>query len=368
MLLYSKINTLTGSMLALMALVIGCGNAAGNATSDQNCEQMQCPEHSHCRNVGSEVRCVCDDGYSQFNQTCVDVNECDQNIAGCDPNANCVNQDGSFACVCKSGFTGDGKVCIDVNECLSANGGCDVNATCVNTTGSYHCECKTGFVGNGLTCARVDPCSDNNGGCDGNADCEDDTGTVVCRCKPGYQGDGQDCQEVAVVLNGLRWEMPCDELVPEFGCTPKSGTMSEQATLSGEPDQLYSITLRFRGVVEQMSYAGGSQDGLWYVGGVANDANYNVYKLHISDPDQTFYLNAGQAGLSYCQGLDYSKDLQMKAGAVVTLSADAQDDMLVINQDQSGNPIVVLEVAPFPLSFNGQFIQMDVISVAIATP
>ena len=41
----------------------------------------------------------------------VDINECTDNTAQCDPNASCNNNDGGYTCTCKTYYEGSGKVC-----------------------------------------------------------------------------------------------------------------------------------------------------------------------------------------------------------------------------------------------------------------
>lgn len=168
-------------------------------------------------------------------------------------------------------------------------------------------------------------------------------------------------QVVAGTLHGLRWEMPCQ--VKGATCNAAVPRPVKSTILGGDPNRTYQVTLRFRGVVEQQSYAGGQQDGLWYTGGRSADGNYNIYKLEITSPPQTYFLNAGRAGIRRCWLIDYTRTITVRGGATVILSADAQDGRLIGNVDDQGRPIVVPGVPPAPQPYNGQFIQMDVIEV-----
>jgi hypothetical protein len=173
--------------------------------------------------------------------------------------------------------------------------------------------------------------------------------------------------DVAASLQGLRWEMPCK---PQHGDICESTEMKyvKTATLAGSTSSTYDVTLRFRGVVEQNTYAGGSADAYWYVGGHSADGNFNIYELRISAPPQVFYLNAGKAGIANVFPIDYQKTIRMQGGATVTLTADAQDGRLIANYNNKGEPVIVPDVAPAPKPFDGQFIEMDVVSVATGTP
>jgi hypothetical protein len=124
--------------------------------------------------------------------------------------------------------------------------------------------------------------------------------------------------------------------------------------------------MRFRGVVETEGYTGGSNDGAFFqVGGEPIFDTWNIYKLEISAPPQTYFLNRGQGGLYHCFAIDYSKTVQMSAGATVTLTADPVDSAQeeIVNVDQNGSSIVVDGVPPAPAPFDGQFIQVDVTAV-----
>ncbi len=200
--------------------------------------------------------------------------------------------------------------------------------------------------------------------CDPNATCTPG-GNPVCTCHPGYQGDGHTCTPVAVSLSGQRWQIPCgtDASASVCNCTDPAVQM---ATLGGAPGAQYDVALHFRGVVEEKTYTGGMADGFWYTGGSPAGDNWNVYRLDISDPAQTFFLNSGSSGLFYCVGLDYTRTVRVKTGAMVTLTALAIDNAEIKNIDSGGTPIVVPGVPPAPSPYNGQFVQMDVASVTLA--
>ena len=182
-------------------------------------------------------------------------------------------------------------------------------------------------------------------------------------CTPGQVLEGNACKDVATTLHGLRWEIPCKPHKGGDACDAAIEKPVKTETLGGTAGTTYEVALHFRGVVEQESYKGGTADNLWYTGGKPADGAYNIYELQISDPAQTYYLNAGKSGIRHCQLLDYEKTVQIATGAKVTLMADAQDHRLITNHDDKNQPIVVPDVPPAPQPFDGQFIQMDVVSV-----
>ncbi|BBB32591.1 hypothetical protein TTHT_1053 [Thermotomaculum hydrothermale] len=166
-------------------------------------------------------------------------------------------------------------------------------------------------------------------------------------------------REVTASLKGLFWEMPCNGGFDGAGYNALYQHPVKSAVLGGDPNSLYEVTLRFLGVVEQESYAGGKKDGMWYIGGYPTDRYYNIYKLEISAPHQVYYLNAGQAGIPKCFKINYTKTIQVRGGAKVILSADAQDGKLIGNNDKLIVPGVTVVSQPF----DGQFIQMYVLNV-----
>lgn len=203
--------------------------------------------------------------------------------------------------------------------------------------------------------------------CDPNAACVENGGSASCVCKPGYEGDGKTCTAVAVALNGLRWEIPCGTDADAVTCNV-TDPATQTATLTGAAGTTYTVSLRFRGVVEQKTYTGGTADsaagGYFYTGGAENGDGYNVYQLSISSPAQTFFLNAGASGITNCWPIDYTETMPIAAGATITLSATAKDGLEIKNRDAAtGAPIVVPDVPPAPNAYAGQFIQIDVLNV-----
>lgn len=172
-------------------------------------------------------------------------------------------------------------------------------------------------------------------------------------------------------LSGLKW------LMPSTGPTPgRHAVCSDPAdivtTLAGNPGQLYTVTLRIRGIVEIAPYTA------WGVGGsdipsTANPFtmgvdNYvfacsnptqavpavayptpgwdgNEYALVISNPPQVFFLNADSAQPdAYCHSIDCQFAVQIYAGATVTLKARSGDGLEEANgywTIYSGSPKLV---------------------------
>lgn len=197
-------------------------------------------------------------------------------------------------------------------------------------------------------------------------------------------------------LSGLRWDMPCIQNQGVVGTCVNPP--DQKITLQGNPGQLYQVTLRFRGIVETFKDYTGAVDssakayqnlmkpgdsvpklyqssGAFVTGGTFPPTTLaNTYALIISDPPQTYYLNRKPDGIDLpqvCMMIDYQETIPIRAGATVTLHADSHDGLEVINAaapDQATGiqvfDLFVPGVAPYPDLSVGQFIQMDVVSVA----
>lgn len=222
---------------------------------------------------------------------------------------------------------------------------------------------------NGLTCDGkcVDVAADPN-----------HCGSCETKCNPGFICSS-GCVDVAGSLSGLRWELPCLSSLNAQVCVTKT-TQTQVATLSGVTGVFYDVTLHFRGIVEQKTYTGGgapdggladggTNAGFYLVGATPAVDDWNVYKLEVSEPAYTAFLNNGTSGHYYVDALDYTVTVRMKAGASVTLTANPSDNgpYEIKNMDiVDGGAIVVPGIAPAPAAFDGQFVQMDVTSVTVA--
>jgi hypothetical protein len=195
-------------------------------------------------------------------------------------------------------------------------------------------------------------------------------GSATCACHPGYAGDGQTCAAIAVSLHGARWELPCisDDSNPSVCNTDPEPGFALSTTVTGPVGRSYDVTIRFRGVVEPKTYYGGTPDSStpWYVGGAPSYSNWNIYSLEVSSPAATYYLNNGPDSQFYCIPLDFQKTVRMDVGAVVTLRANSVDGQEIKNVAQAGGSIIIPSVPPAPAAYDGQFIQMDVVSVTAA--
>jgi hypothetical protein len=183
-------------------------------------------------------------------------------------------------------------------------------------------------------------------------------------------GSGPNCEDVASGLSGLRVELPClGAGMPDFTCQsdPKS---EKTTTLRGTSGTKYNLQLRFRGIVEMNTYGQGvMSDFPFQVGGVSSTGAYNIYSLLVSDPMQTYFLNAVMSSTdrkTYSELVDKTEIVPARANATVILRGEANDGYTIKNIDSIGNPNPTPQgVDLLPSPFSGQFMQVDVLSVAV---
>ncbi|CAI2354216.1 unnamed protein product [Caenorhabditis sp. 36 PRJEB53466] len=164
-----------------------------------------CGPHGHCietvqdptaeASSGSSYKCICDWGFKvssdKNNPVCEDVDECDSNP--CHPGVECINMPGSFMCSgCPVGYRSQGNSCVDIDEC-DEDLPCSAHSRCHNTIGAYYCDpCEAGYTGDGRTCTVVDICKENR--CHPLATCKPHPGFFFgeynCICPDGYAGQG----------------------------------------------------------------------------------------------------------------------------------------------------------------------------------
>ncbi len=171
-----------------------------------------------------------------------------------------------------------------------------------------------------------------------------------------------DCTAVAASLNGLLWQLPCGAIIDTYDCAATLDMTT--ATLAGTAGTTYANPNHIHAVVERKTYDGGTvQDTYWNIGGTPSTADgYNVYELAISDPAQTYYLNAGTSGIGITVPIDYTETIQASAGATVTLTADPLDGAEIKNIDINMVPVSIAGTS-VAQPYDGQFAELDVASV-----
>ncbi|XP_054176766.1 adhesion G protein-coupled receptor E2 isoform X15 [Homo sapiens] len=177
----------------------------GAETQDSRGCARWCPQDSSCVNA---TACRCNPGFSSFSEiittpmeTCDDINECATlSKVSCGKFSDCWNTEGSYDCVCSPGYepvsgaktfkNESENTCQDVDECQQNPRLCKSYGTCVNTLGSYTCQCLPGFKfipEDPKVCTDVDECSSGQHQCDSSTVCFNTVGSYSCRCRPGWK-------------------------------------------------------------------------------------------------------------------------------------------------------------------------------------
>uniref|UniRef100_A0A5G2R853 Adhesion G protein-coupled receptor E2 n=1 Tax=Sus scrofa TaxID=9823 RepID=A0A5G2R853_PIG len=120
---------------------------------------VSCGKGADCQNTEGSYHCICVPGYelasgapvfrNENENTCQDVDECQQKLRICKSHSICINTQGSYTCQCLPGFKlnpRDPKLCTDKDECSSGEHHCHNSTICTNTVGSYVCHCPQGWV------------------------------------------------------------------------------------------------------------------------------------------------------------------------------------------------------------------------------
>jgi len=253
-------------------------------------------------------------------------------------------QDGSNG----SDAGGDARMAIDSGGGQDAGGGADAGNDASPPPADGGVDADAGGIGDGAVADASCSVGDAGGTPCGASCC-----TSVQACAVG------SCVDVAASLSGLRWELPCLSPGTAANLCNAGGLITKTTTLMGTSGKSYTVKLHFRGVVEPKTYTGGTNDGAYFqTGGSPASDTYNVYELGVSDPPQTYYLNLGAEGITVTS-IDYEASILVNAGATITLAADPVDGVEINNE----NDVVVPGVPPDPQPYNGQFVQMDVVSV-----
>ncbi|XP_061719868.1 fibrillin-2-like isoform X1 [Cydia pomonella] len=165
------------------------GMGRPNITQDLNeCEvRPDICRGGRCINTDGSFRCECPDGY-QLDATglaCEDADEClvDPRICG---NGTCSNKPGEYECTCNQGFMqGPEQTCVDIDECAEGMAGCSFR--CHNTPGSWRCVCPYGYTlaADGTHCKDLDECAADPSPCP--HACENSVGSYKCTCPEGYR-------------------------------------------------------------------------------------------------------------------------------------------------------------------------------------
>ncbi|GFR77361.1 protein kinase C-binding protein NELL2, partial [Elysia marginata] len=127
---------------------------APTSVVEEPCDNLKCGKNSECKNDRQQLpECVCNTGYTQTRQGCIDIDECENStLFSCAEFSSCVNLDGGYTCDCDDGFSMmQGGICEDIDECQNSTlFTCPSHSECVNLNGTYKCRCVNDYFKNEL--------------------------------------------------------------------------------------------------------------------------------------------------------------------------------------------------------------------------
>jgi hypothetical protein len=189
-----------------------------------------------------------------------------------------------------------------------------------------------------------------------------------------------DPQHVADGLQGLFLDVPCAAATPTplaqgATCAHPTGTqrIEKMVTLGGEPGQVYTITLRVRGIWEPTLIQGGQRPDKAHpftIGGMlppgtgsSDPISYQQYSLSVSEPKQTYWFNDHQYVAHDIHKEDYQASIRAAAGAHISVIMNDGNDHQIANFTKD----YFVGLAPYDKApSTGQSLRLDVVSVLSA--
>jgi hypothetical protein len=145
---------------------------------------------------------------------------------------------------------------------------------------------------------------------------------------------------------GMQWSIPC---LASVGGVPTACTAAQTSpsytnvvVLDGAASEHWMVTVEVAGAMEGLTFANGTQDGAWYVGGdTGGDNGDNYYEVTVSSPAQHYYLNYGVNTNQFSIADDYTVQLPIDGNATVTFTASPQDTLEWQGIDSMNQPIAI---------------------------
>ncbi|KAH9523894.1 hypothetical protein Btru_047340 [Bulinus truncatus] len=153
----------------------------------------------------------CPTGYTEWNGTCVDINECEERTSTCQQK--CINNNGNYTCSCYSDYTLDsnGQTCtLDPHKqssCYSCQQICQITGS-----SQVNCSCRIGYEvdpKDPTNCRDIDECQSGNQPC--SHICVNSLGSYACSCHTGYKlaADQISCEACENPRYGENCEQIC---------------------------------------------------------------------------------------------------------------------------------------------------------------
>jgi hypothetical protein len=201
-------------------------------------------------------------------------------------------------------------------------------------------------------------------------------GTAGAPSSTGGNGGGGEAgasASPAAALDKFRFECPCKPAAADHtndgncNVTPQVDRQTVMKTMGGDPNKVYNVTLRVRGLSEPNTYKSGMLQGeRFYIGGSTSTAGYTSYMMTTADPAQHYFFNYSPTTGHVHFKLDYQVTVKIRGGSKVTFDVDGDGSVPDGHQVSNFDQTVVPDVPPAPMAYDGQFIQLDVVSAVEA--
>jgi len=176
---------------------------------------------------------------------------------------------------------------------------------------------------------------------------------------------------IAALLDKFRFECPCIDadhfgLDKQDNCdmTPAVDRQTYTKKLAGDPNVVYDVTLHVRGNTEPNTYVNGTlEQNRFYTGGETSTPGYTSYMLSVTLPNQVYFFNYNPTTSHIHFLIDYQVTIPMKGGTTVILDVNGGKSVPDGHGVSNRESLVVPGIPPAPNPFNGQLVQLDVVSV-----
>ncbi len=186
----------------------------------------------------------------------------------------------------------------------------------------------------------------------------------------GGAGVDEPTPAFAADLDKFRYECPClpgaANHTGDGNCNmaPEVDRQTTVKTMDGDPDTLYDVTFRVRGIAEPNTYTGGTLEGeRFYTGGTTTTAGYTSYMLTVAEPAQHYFFNYSPTTGHFNFLLDYEVTIRIRGGSEVTFDVNGDGSVPDGHGVSNDGQTIVPDVPPAPDWYDGQFVQLDVVSV-----
>jgi hypothetical protein len=134
--------------------------------------------------------------------------------------------------------------------------------------------------------------------------------------------------------------------------------------MGGDPSVIYDVKFRVRGLTEPNIYVEGAlTPPRFYVGGHSSHPDYAAYSITVGDPAQMYFFNDNDTVGHFVFQVDLEVVIPMRGGTQVTFDVNGPGSVPNGHGVSNRESVVVPDIAPAPMAFNGQFMQFDVLSV-----